>query len=165
MYKFSNHPTIKKQIFIKFSGLRNGFLKNFIHKHHEKHNNKTSRLEFKEVFNILFMSLLLVRTLKSVTINDGDYTLHMYIGRTWHYVGANYIHNEVLLTLWTLYSICVYAFVINSPTNHYKWIEIFAFLKDFLPLQQIGKYLFLFSLGLFFSTLKLNYLDFKFLMK
>jgi hypothetical protein len=162
---FQMIPLLKNEKFIKFSVLRNGFLKNFIHKHHEKHNKKTSRLEFKEVFNILFMCLLLVRTLKSVTINDGDYTLLMYIGRAWHYVGAYYIHNEVLFLLWTLYSICVYVFVINSPTNRYKWIEIFAFLKGFLPHQQIGKYLFLFSLGLFSSTLKLNYLDFKFLMK
>jgi uncharacterized membrane protein YjdF len=99
MYKFSNNPTVKKEKFIKFSGLRNGFLKYFIHRHHENHK-KTSRLEFKEVFNILFMCLLLVRTLKSVTISDANYTILMYIGRGWHYVGANYIHNEVLIILY-----------------------------------------------------------------
>jgi uncharacterized membrane protein YjdF len=155
MYKFSNDPTIKKENFIKFTGLRNGFLKKFINKHEKK----TSRLEFNEVLNILFMFLLLLRTIISVTISNEDYTVLMYIGRGWHYVGANYVHNEVLFLLWTLHSICVYVFVINSPTNRYKWIEIFAFLKGFVPHQQIGKYLFLFSLGLFSSTLKLNYFE------
>jgi hypothetical protein len=158
MYGLSNRTTNKNEKFIKFSSLRNGFLEKFINKDQEK---KTSRLEFNEVLNILFMFLLLLRTIISVTIiSDEDYILLIYMGRFWHYLSANYIHNEVLFILWTLNFICVYVFVINSPTKHYKWIEIYAFLKGILPHQQIGKYsnsfLIVSSFILFFLKLNVN---------
>jgi hypothetical protein len=143
MNTFSNYNTCKKEKFIKFSSLRNGFLKNFIDKHHERQVKKSSRFEFKEICVLLLLSLLFLRTSKSITISDDDYTLLMYIGRPWHHLGANYIHNESLFLLWILNFICIYIFVINSPTKYYKWIEIYAFLNGILPHQQIGKYLFL----------------------
>jgi hypothetical protein len=146
MYKFSNHSNTKKEKFIKFSSLRNGFLKEFIQKHHERQDEKTSKIEFKEISLLLFMCLLLVRTLISVTISDDNYSLLIYIGRFWHLLDANYIHNEVLLILWTLDFISIYVFLIESPTKYYKWIEIYAFLNGILPHQQIGKYLFIFQI-------------------
>jgi uncharacterized BrkB/YihY/UPF0761 family membrane protein len=146
MYKFSNHTNDKKEKFIKISSWRNGFLKEFIQKHHERQNEKISKIEFKEISLLLFMSLILVRTLISVTISDENHTLLMYIGRFWHLLDANYIHNEVLFILWDLYFICIYVFLIESPTKHYKWIEIYAFLNGILPHQQIGKYLFVFQI-------------------
>jgi hypothetical protein len=141
MFKFSNYKTSKKEKFLKYSYLRNGFLKNFIRKHYERKNEKTPGFEINELIVPLFMCLLLVRTFISITISDGDYTLLMYIGRPWHLVGAYYAHNEILFLLWTLNFICVYVFVIKSPTKHYKWIETFAFLNGILPHQQIGNYL------------------------
>jgi hypothetical protein len=140
MHIFPNEPINKNENFIKFSNLRNGFLKNFIHKHHESPVNKPSSYEFKEICELLFMCLLLLRLLYSVTISDDNYTVLMFIGRVWYYLGANYIHNEVLFILWTLNSICVYVFVIKNPTKHYKWIEVYGFLKGILPHQRIGKY-------------------------
>jgi hypothetical protein len=142
MDKFSKPTTNKDGNFIIFSSLRNGFLKKFIHKHHKSQAKKTSEYELIEISSLLLMSVLLLRTVKSITISDNDYTLLMYIGRPWHYLGANYLHNDGLFILWTLNFICLYVFVIQSPTNQYRWIEIYAFLNGILPHQQIGKYLF-----------------------
>ncbi len=122
MYNFSNYNTGKKEKFVKYSYLRNGFLKNLIRKHFERNNEKTSSFGFNEFFVPLLMCLLLVRTFISITISDDNYTLLMYIGRPWHLLGANFLHNEILFLLWTLDFVCVYAFVIKSPTEHYKWI-------------------------------------------
>jgi hypothetical protein len=161
MYGLSNRTTNKNEKFIKFSSLRNGFLKKFINKHEKK----TSRLEFNEVLNILFMFLLLMRTIISVTsISNEDYILLIYMGRLWHYLSANYIHNEVLFILWTLNFVCVYVFVIKSRTKYCKWIEIYAFLKGILPHQQIGKYSnsFLIVLSFILFFLKLNVNKFKY---
>jgi hypothetical protein len=140
MYNFSNYNTSKKEKFVKYSYLRNGFLKNLIRKHFERNNEKTSSFGFNEFFVPLLMCLLLVRTFISITISDDNYTLLMYIGRPWHLLGANFLHNEILFLLWTLDFVCVYAFVIKSPTEHYKWIEIYAFLKGILSHEKIGKY-------------------------
>jgi len=161
MDRLSNHTTNRKEKFIKFSSLRNGFLNKFINKHEKK----TSRLEFNEVLNILFMFLLLIRTIISVTsISNEDYTVLIYIGRFWHLLDANYIHNEVLFILWTLNFICVYVFVIKSPTKHCDWIEIYTFMKGILPYQQIGKYSnsFLIVLSFILIFLKLNVYEFKY---
>ncbi len=143
---FSNHTNDKREKFIKFSSWENGFLKEFIQKHHERKDEKIPKIEFKEISLLLFVCLLLVRTLISVTISDENYTLLIYIGRIWHLLDANYIHNEVLYILWILYFICIYVFLIESPTKHYKWIEIYAFLNGILPHEQIGKYLFIFQI-------------------
>jgi hypothetical protein len=154
MYRLSNLTTNINQKFIKFSSLRNGFLKKFINKYQEK---KTSRLEFNEVLIILFMFLILLRTIISVTtVSNEDYTVLIYMGRFWHYWSDDYIHNEVLFILWTLNFICVYVFVIKSPTKYSKWIEIYAFLNGIVPHQQIGKYSNSFLIVLSFIIFLLN---------
>jgi hypothetical protein len=140
MYKFSNYNNSHKEKFIKYSYLRNGFLKNFIRKRNERKNKKSLGLDRKEIFDLLFMSLFLTRTLISITISDDNYTALMYIGRSWHLLGANFMQNEVLCILWTLNFICVYVFVINSQTKQYKWLEVYEFLNGFLPYEEIGKY-------------------------
>jgi hypothetical protein len=157
MYEFSNHTTNENEKFIKFTNLKNGFLKDFIDKHHKRHVKKASIYGFKEISYLLFMCSLLLRNIISVFISDGNYTVLMFIGRIWHYLGANYIHNEVLFILWSLNFICVYVFVIQSPTKQYKWIEIYAFLNGILSHQQIGKYYLLFSLSLYKRKLKLKF--------
>jgi hypothetical protein len=149
MHRLSNYKTDKSENFIKFSSLRNGFLKKFIYKHHENEVKNSSSYDFIEMSTLLFMCLLLLRLLYSVTISDEDYTLLIYMGRNWHLLGANYMHNETLFILWTLNFVCIYVFVIQSPTKQYKWIEVYAFLKGILPHEKIGNYLF--SLMRFFS--------------
>jgi hypothetical protein len=139
MYEFSNNTTNKNEKFIKFTNLKNGFLNDFIDKHHKRQAKKASIYGFKEISYLLFMSSLLLRNIICIFISDGNYTVHMFIGRVWHLLGANYIQNEVLCLLWNLNLICVYVFVIQSPTNQYKWIEIYAFLNGILSHQQIGK--------------------------
>jgi hypothetical protein len=153
MYRLSNLTTNKNQKFIKFSSLRNGLLNKFINKYEKK----TSRLEFNEVLNILFMILMLLRTIISVTtVSNEDYTVLIYMGRFWHLLSANYIHNEVLFVVWTLNFIVIYVFVIKSPTKYCKWIEIYAFLKGIVPHQQIGKYSNSFLIVLSFIIFLLN---------
>ncbi len=148
MYEFSKNTTNKNEKFIKFKNLKNGFLKDFIDKHHKRQVKKASLYGFKEISYLLFMSSLLLRLLYSVTISDDNYTVLMFIGRVWHLLGANYKQNEVLFILWNVNLICVYVFVIQSPTKQYKWIEVYAFLNGILSHQQIGKYYLLFSLSL-----------------
>ncbi len=67
MNKFSNYNTSKKEKFIKFSSLRNRFLKNFIDKYYERRVKKSSRFEFKEIYVLLFLTLLFLRKPKSIT--------------------------------------------------------------------------------------------------
>ncbi len=150
MHRLLSHKTDKSENFIKFSSLRNGFLKKFIYKHHENQVKNYSSFDFIEMSNLLLMCLLLLRLLYSVTISDEDYILLIYIGRNWHLLDANYIHNETLFILWTLNFICIIVFVIQSPTKQYTWIEVYAFLKGILPHEKIGNYLFSFVMRFFF---------------
>jgi hypothetical protein len=156
MSQFSNNTNSKNVEFIKFSGLKNGFLNKLIDIHHERQDKKTTRLEFYEVMNIVFMFIILVRTFISLTISDEDPKLAMYIGRPWNLLGAHYVNSEILFISWSLNFICIYAFVIQSPTKIYKWIEVYAFLKGVLPCEQIGKHL----LILIFITFFINKINF-----
>jgi hypothetical protein len=156
MHRLSNHKIDKSENFIKFSSLRNGFLKKFIYKHHEIEAKKSLNYDFIEISTLLFMCLLLLRLLYSVTISDEDYTLLIYIGRNWHLLDANYVHNETLFILWTLNFVCIYVYVIQSPTKQYKWIEVYAFLKGILPHEKIGNYLFSF-MRCFFLKFEFNF--------
>lgn len=146
----------KKENFIKYSYSRNGILKNFIRNYNERKSGKTPGFELNQKIYLLFLFLILLRTFKSITVSDEDFTLLMRIGRPWHLLGTNYIHNEVMIIIWTLFSISVYIFVINSPINHYKWIEIYAFLNGVLTHQQIGKHLSFFKLFSWLSKLKFS---------
>jgi len=143
MSKFSNNIKNKNIEFIKFSGLRNGFLNKLIDVHHERQDKKTTRLEFYEILNIVFMFIILVRTFISIATSDEDPNFLMYMGRSWHLLGAHYVNGEILFILWTLNFIGIYIFVIQSPTKIYKWIEVYAFLKGVLSCEQIGKHLFI----------------------
>ncbi len=155
MSQFSNNTNNKNVEFIKFSGLKNGFLNKLIDIHHERQD-KTTRLEFYEVLNIVFMFIILVRSFISIATNDEDPNFLMYIGRSWHLLGAHYVNGEILFILWTLNFISIYVFVIQSPTKIYKWIEIYAFLKGVLSFEQIGKYLLILIFIAFFIN-KINF--------
>ncbi len=139
MYMFSEDNTRKNEKFIKFSRLRNGFLNELLDEHHRYDDKNDKNFKIYRTFELIFMSLILIRVLKSIPISDDNYTLLMYIGRPWHYMGVNYLHIELPFFLWTSLFIGVYVFVIHSPDKHYEWLEIFAFLKGILPHQQIGK--------------------------
>jgi hypothetical protein len=158
---FSEENNRKKEKFIKFSVFKNGFLEQLMHKHYDRHLNYKPTIEWKEMLGLLFMFLFLLRTVKSLTLNNGDKAALMYICRPWQHLGMNYIHMEVLLLLWALKFIGLHLLVIQSPHKLYKWLDIYAFLNGVLPHQRIGNFFIL----LFFGELKFDLLFSRFLLK
>jgi hypothetical protein len=140
MYIFSEDNNIKKEKFIKFSEFKNGFLKQLMHKYYDRNLNYKLTIECKEMFGLIFMFLFLLRTVKSLTLNNGDKAVLMYICMPWQYLGINYMHMEVLLLLWILKFIGLHMLVIQSPHKLYKWLDIYAFLSGVLPHQRIGNF-------------------------
>jgi hypothetical protein len=156
MYTLSEDNNRNNEIFIQFSRLRNGLINELLDEHYKKNVENSYKFKIYRIFELIFMSLMLIRILISIQLSDDDYRL-VYIGRTWHYMGVNHLHFEVPLLFWTLLFIGVYGFVIRSPTQYYKWLEIFEFLNGNKPNEQIGKnFLNLYCILIFMRQIKLN---------
>jgi len=156
MYTLSEDNNRNNEIFIQFSRLKNGLINELLDEHYKKNVENSYKFKIYRIFELIFMSLMLIRILISIQLSDDDYTL-VYIGRTWHYIGVNHLQFEVPLLFWTLLFIGVYGFVIRSPTQHYKWLEIFEFLNGNKLYEQIGiNFLNLYCILIFLRQIKLN---------
>jgi hypothetical protein len=83
-----------------------------------------------------------IRIIISLSNNDENEELLMYLGRQWRYMEVNYVHVETIFLLWTINIIAFNLYVIHSPDKHYKWLELFAFLNGIIPHERIGKSIF-----------------------
>jgi hypothetical protein len=92
-----------------------------------------------EITGLIFISLLCVRVIYSLTLSDENDELFMYLGRAWHYMEAYYVHIEIICLIWITNYFSVYLYVIHSPDKQYKWLELFAFLGGIIPHKRIGK--------------------------
>ncbi len=134
----SGKVMIKTTNFIKLSNINNGFLKQWIQTHYNRERNPESIFSYKAILRLIFMTLLLIRVLKLMTIRDNMNRVLIYFGNPFQYLGGNRFHYELLIVSWTLYFIVTHIFVIYSHNKQYKWLEIFAFLTGFSIFTQIG---------------------------
>ncbi len=124
--------------FIKLSNINNGFLRQWIQTHYNQERNTESIFSYKAILRLIFMTLILMRVLKLMTIRDNMNRVLIYFGDPFQYLGENRLHNEFLIISWTLYFIVTHIFVIYSHNKQYKWLEIFGFLTGFSIFTQIG---------------------------
>jgi len=125
---------------IKFSTFRNGLLANLIRNYFEPKSDFYSSFTCNEILSLIFMFLLLIRVVRGLTFSYVDTRIFIYYGIPWHYLGGNHYHIEIMFLLWTLNYLVLYLYVIHSPTEHYKWLEIYEFLAGIIPRQRIGSY-------------------------
>jgi len=126
--------------FIQFSRFRNGLLARWICNCLKSKTRFDSSFTYNEILSFIFMFLILIRPMITLTVGDADKRLLMYYGYLWHYLGANRVHSEVIIFLWTLNFLALYLFVIHSPNKHYKWLGIYGFLAVIIPHRRIGIY-------------------------
>jgi len=86
------------------------------------------------------MFLILLRNVRGMTMSDVNDKTMMYLGILWAYLGGNHYHMEFLIFLWTLFFLVLYLYVIHSPTEHYRWLEIYGFLAGIVSHNKIGIY-------------------------
>ncbi len=124
--------------FISFSKYRNGYFKEWIENHFKNNDIFNLFLNPKDLISLIFMTLILVRVFLLLLFDISDDRLLLYLGSPWHHLGGNRTHGEILFLLWTINFIAIYLFVINSPSDQFKWIEVVAFLGKLLNREQIG---------------------------
>jgi hypothetical protein len=127
--------------YIKFATLKNGFLKPWLKNKYQLKTDVHSKFTKFEIFSLIFIFLMLIRTIKVLTLEvdiGQDDTLLMYFGSPWHHLSGNFSHMETMFFLWSLNFVALYLYVIHSPDEHYKWLEIYAFLAGIIPHQSIG---------------------------
>jgi len=133
--------------YIKFSTLKNGYFEEWIKNKFELKIDVHSKFTKNEIYSLIFMFLMLIRTMRAVTLEvDVDDTILMYFGSPWHYLNGNFTHMEAMFLLWTLNFLVSYLYVIHSPNKHYEWLEIYGFLAGIIPHKRIGScFFYLFS--------------------
>jgi hypothetical protein len=125
--------------YLKYSRFKNGYLEKWIRNKYDLKTDVHSSFSRNEISSLIFMFLMYIRIIISLSKNDENEELLMYLGRQWHRMEANYVHIEVMFLLWTTNIIAFYLYVIHSPDKHYKWLELFAFLNGIIPHKRIGK--------------------------
>jgi hypothetical protein len=128
--------------YLKYSRFKNGYLEKWIRNKYYLKTDVHSSFSRNETLSLIFMFLMYIRIMISLSNNDENEELLMYLGRQWRYMEANYIHVEIMLLLWTTNIIAFNLYVIHSPDKHYKWLELFAFLNGIIPHKRIGKSIF-----------------------
>jgi len=123
---------------IEFSTFRNGFLAKWIHNYFELKTDFYSSFTNGEIFSLIFMFVLLIRIMRGLAFTSVDNQIFMYYGITWHYMGGNHFHIEIMVFLWTLNFLASSLSFIHSPTEYYKWLEIYGFLAGIIPHKKIG---------------------------
>ena len=125
--------------YLKYSRFKNGYLEQWIRNKYSLKINVHSSFTNNEIAGFIFMFLMYIRIIISLSTSDGNNELLMYLGRPWHYMEGNYVHIEVMFLLWTTNIIAFYLYVVHSPDKHYKWLELFAFLNGIIPHKRTGK--------------------------
>jgi len=125
--------------YIQFTRFKNGLLAKWIHNYFESKINLYSNLAYHEMLSLIFMFLVLLRCIKAMTMSANTETM-MYWGIPWVYLGGNLYHIEFTFFLWTVNYLVLYLYVIRSPTEHYKWLEIYGFLTGIVSHEAIGIY-------------------------
>jgi hypothetical protein len=125
--------------YLKYSRFKNGFLEQWLRNKYELKTNVHSSFTYNEISSLIFLFLIYIRIIISLSTSDGNEELLMYLGRPWHLAAANYLHLEIMFLLWTINCIAIYLFVITSPDEHYKWLELFAFMFGIIPYKRIGE--------------------------
>ena len=124
--------------FIVFSTLNNGFIKQWIRNRFELKIDVHKRFTKLEIISFIFMSFILIRVIRALTMSNVNNTILMYYGSPWHLLSANAMHIEVMFLLWTLNYLALYLNVIHSPNDYYNWLDIFGFLAGIIPYKRIG---------------------------
>jgi len=124
--------------FIEYSRFKNGYIRQWILNRYDLKIDVHSSFNSYEKFGLIFMFLTLIRVIKALTIDDLNDRIFMYFGSTWHYLSANYIHIEVTFLLWTTYFLILHIYVIDSPDQSYKWLEVYGFLTGIIHYKRIG---------------------------
>jgi hypothetical protein len=128
--------------YLKYSRFKNGYLEEWIRNKYDLKTNIHSSFTKNEIKGLIFMFLMYIRIIISLSTSDDNNDVLMYLGRPWHYWEVNYVHIEIMFLLWTTYWMTFNVFVIHSPDKHYKWLELFAFLNGIIPHKRIGKILY-----------------------
>jgi hypothetical protein len=124
--------------YLKYSRFKNGYLEQWIHNKYDLKTDVHSSFAYNEIYVLIFMFLMSIRCIISLSTSDENEEFLMYLGRPWHYVGGNYVHLEVMFLLWTTNCMTSYLCVIHSPDKHYKWLVLFTFLNGIMPHKRIG---------------------------
>jgi hypothetical protein len=127
--------------YLKYSRFKNGYLEEWIRNRYDLKTDVHSSFAYNEIYVLIFMFLMCIRCIISLSTSDGNEEFLMYLGRPWNYVEGNYVHFEVFFLMWTINCMTSYLYVIHSPDKHYKWLELFAFLNGIIPHKRIGKYI------------------------
>jgi hypothetical protein len=127
--------------YLKYSRFKNGYLEEWIRNKYDLKTDVHSSFAYNEIYVLIFMFLMCIRCIISLSTSDGNEEFLMYLGRPWHYVEGNYVHFEVFFLMWTINCMTSYLYVIHSPDKHYKWLELFAFLNGIILHKRIGKYI------------------------
>jgi len=124
--------------YLKYSRFKNGYLEQWIRNKYYLKTNIHSSFTYNEITGLIFVFLMLIRIIISLSTSDGNEELLMYLGRAWHHVEGNYVHIEVMFLMWTINIIAFYLYVLHSPDKQYKWLQLFAFLAGIIPHKRIG---------------------------
>ncbi len=125
--------------YLKYSRFKNGYLEEWIRNKYDLKTDVHSSFTYNEIYVLIFLSLICIRCIISLSTSDENEEFLMYLGRFWHYVGGNYVHLEVMFLMWATNCMTSYLYVIHSPNKHYKWLELFAFLNGIIPHKRTGK--------------------------
>jgi hypothetical protein len=128
--------------YLKYSRFKNGYLEGWIRNKYDLKTKVHSSFTYNEISGLIFMFLIYIRTIISLSTSDGNEEIFMYLGRFWYNIEGNNFHIEVMFLLWITNYIIFYLYVIHSPDKHYKWLELFAFLNGIIPHKRIGKCIF-----------------------
>ncbi len=127
--------------YLKYSRFKSGYLEEWIRNKYDLKTDVHSSFTYNEIYVLIMMFLICIRCIISLSTNDGNEELLMYLGRPWHYVEGNYVHFEILFLFISTKCMTSYLFVTHSHEKHYKWLELFAFLNGIIPHKRIGKYI------------------------
>jgi hypothetical protein len=128
--------------YLKYSRFKNGFLEQWLSNKYELKINVHSSFTRIEILRLIFLFLIFIRTVISLSTSNENKQLLVYLGRPWHLMDVNYVHIEIMFLLWTTNCIAINGFVIPSPDEHYEWLELFAFTFGITSHEIIGKYFF-----------------------
>jgi hypothetical protein len=126
--------------YLKYSRFKNGYLEQWIRNKYDLKVNVHSSFTYNEISGLVFVFLMYIRIIISLSTSDGNYELLMYLGRSSHYIEENYVYLEIMFLLWTTNIIAFHIYVLHSPDKNYKW-KLFAFLNGIIPHKRIGKYI------------------------
>jgi len=87
--------------YLKYSRFKNGYLEEWIRNKYDLKTNVHSSFTYNQILSIIFIFLMYIRIIVSLSTSDENKELLMYLGRQWSYIEANYVHVEVMFLLWT----------------------------------------------------------------